>query len=204
MARRGVAFVRYADDIAIFAGSERAAKRILASVVAWVEKKLKIEVNRDKSGTGLSCDTQLLGFRIHGASEVSVAPKALKRMKENVREIWERRRHLTEDELKRRWRSYIEGWWNYFRYATRREGVTALSGWIRRHMRKYFWQRWHNPKGRANALRRLGVRGRGVGVAWSRRGAWPMARHVVVQQALKTIRLQRAGFGLPWALASSP
>ena len=71
-------------------------------------------------------------------------------------------------------------------------------------MRKYFWQRWHHPRGRANALRRLGVRGRGVGVAWSHRGAWPMARHVVVQQALKTARLNRAGFGLPWELASKP
>jgi RNA-directed DNA polymerase len=204
LAGRGVAFVRYADDIAIFAGSERVAKRILASVVAWIEGKLKIEVNRDKSGTGLSQDTQLLGFRIHGKGEVSIAPKALTRMKQRVRAIWERRRHRTEDELKRGWRSYIEGWWNYFSYANWRAAVHRLSGWIRRHMRKYFWQRWHNPRGRTNALRRLGVRGRGIGVAWSRRGAWPMARHVVVQQALKTARLNRAGFGLPWELASKP
>jgi RNA-directed DNA polymerase len=204
LAKRGVAFVRYADDIAIFASSERAAKRILASVVKWIEENLKIEVNRDKSGTGRSQDTQLLGFRIHDKGEVSVAPKALKRMKEQVREIWERRRHRTEDDLKTTWRSYIDGWWNYFSYATRQAQVNGLSGWIRRHMRKYFWQRWHNPQGRRNALRRLGVRGRGVGVAWSRLGAWPMACHVVVQQALKTARLNRAGYGLPWELASKP
>ncbi len=204
LARRGVAFVRYADDIAIFAGSERSAKRILASVVKWIEEKLKIEVNRDKSGTGPSQDTQLLGFRIHREGEVSIAPSALKRMKEKVREIWERRRHRTEDELKTCWRSYIEGWWNYFGYANRQAEVHRLGGWIRRHMRKYFWQRWHSPKGRANALRRLGVRGRGVGVAWSRLGAWPMACHVVVQQALKTAHLTRAGFGIPWELASKP
>lgn len=204
LARRGVAFVRYADDIAIFAGSERSAKRILASVVKWIEEKLKIEVNRDKSGTGPSQDTQLLGFRIHREGEVSIAPSALNRMKEKVREIWERRRHRTEDELKTCWRSYIEGWWNYFGYANRQAEVHRLGGWIRRHMRKYFWQRWHSPKGRANALRRLGVRGRGVGVAWSRLGAWPMACHVVVQQALKTAHLTRAGFGIPWELASKP
>ena len=202
--KRGVAFVRYADDIAIFAGSERAAKRILASVVAWIEEELKVEVNRDKSGTGPSQDTQLLGFRIHTEGAVSVAPHALKRLKEKVREIWERRNHWTGDELKQRWRSYIEGWWNYFGYADRRTEVHRLSGWMRRHMRKYFWQRWHSPKGRAKALRRLGVRGRGVGVSWSRLGAWPMARHVVVQQALKTAYLIRAGFGIPWELASRP
>ena len=204
LAKRGVAFVRYADDIAIFAGSERAAKRILASVVKWIEEELKVEVNRDKSGTGRSQDTQLLGFRIHREGEVSVAPHALKRLKQKVREIWERRRHRTEDELKTYWRRYIDGWWNYFGYANRQAEVHRLSGWIRRHMRKYFWQRWHSPKGRANALRRLGVRGRGVGVAWSRLGAWPMACHVVVNQALKTARLIRAGFGIPWELASKP
>ena len=203
-ARRGVACVRYADDIAVFAGSERAAQRILASVVEWIESELTVEVNRDKSGTGLSEDTQLLGFRIHREGEVSVAPSALERMKEKVRAIGERRRHRAEDELKACWRSYLEGWWNYFRYANWRAAVHRLSGWIRRHMRKYCWQRWHSPQGRANALRRLGVRGRGVGVAWSRCGAWPMARHVVVQQALKTAHLTRAGFGLPWTLASRP
>lgn len=203
LARRGVAFVRYADDIAIFASSERAAQRILGSVVAWIEAHLKIEVNRAKSGTGRSEDTQLLGFRIHGKGDVSVAPKAVERMKDKVRQIWERRAHLTGSELKGCWRSYIDGWWNYFSFANWRREVTDLSGWIRRHMRKYFWQRWHHPRGRANALRRLGVRGRRLGVAWSRRGAWPMARHVVVQEALKTLHLNRAGFGLPWELASS-
>ena len=202
--KRGVAFVRYADDIAIFAGSERAAQRLLASVVKWIEEELKVEVNRDKSGTGPSDQTQLLGFRIHRKGEVSIAPKAIERLKVKVREIWERRRHRTEDELKTCWRSYIDGWWNYFGYANWQAELRRVSGWIRRHMRKYYWQRWHNPKGRAKALRRLGVRGRGVGVAWSRRGAWPMARHVVVQQALKTARLNRAGFGLPWELASRP
>lgn len=204
LSRRGVSVVRYADDIAIFAGSARSAQRILASVVKWIEAELKVEVNRDKSGTGPSQETQLLGVRIHHEGEVSIAPPALKRLKEKVRAIWERRRHRTEAELKACWHSYIEGWWNYFRYANWRAAVNRLSGWIRRHMRKYFWQRWHSPKGRANALRRLGVRGRAAGVAWCRHGAWPMARHVVVQQALKNARLDRAGFGLPWALASKP
>ena len=141
LAKRGVAFVRYADDIAVFAASERSAQRILASVTRWIEKELKLEVNRAKSGTGPSHDTQLLGFRIHREGNVSVAPKVLERLKANVREIWNARRPQTKDDLKERWRSYIEGWWNYFGYANWREGVSGLSGWIRRHMRKYFWQR---------------------------------------------------------------
>ena len=204
LASRGVAFVRYADDIAIFAASERAARRILEGVVKWIERELKIEVNRDKSGTGKSHDTQLLGFRIHREGEVSVAPKALERLKAKVRDIWNARRPQTKDDLKEVWRQTIDGWWNYFRYANWRREVTDLSGWIRRHIRKYFWQRWHSPTGRANALRKQGVRGRAVGIASSSCGAWPLARHVVVQQALKTETLTRWGFGLPWELASKP
>jgi len=82
-----------------------------------------------------------------------------------------------------------------------RREVHALSGWIRRHMRKCFWLRWHNRHGRRKALERLGVRGRALGVAGCRRGAWPMARHVVVNQALKTATLNRCGLTLPWTLA---
>ena len=200
--RRGVAFVRYADDIAIFVGSERAAKRVLASVTAWIEKELKVEVNADKSGTGLSEDTQLLGFRIHGDGTLSVAARAIDGLKRKVRQIWEARTPWRLEDLKAGWRRYIDGWWNYFGYANRCTEVTRLGGWIRRHMRKYFWLRWHDRKGRANALRGLGVRGRGVGIASCRRGAWPMACHVVVQQALNNARLRRAGFGLPWAPAT--
>jgi hypothetical protein len=68
-------------------------------------------------------------------------------------------------------------------------------------MRKCFWLRWHDRHGRRNALARLGVRGRALGVAGCRRGAWFMARHVVVNQALKTATLNRYGLTLPWTLA---
>jgi group II intron reverse transcriptase/maturase len=198
LSKRGVAFVRYADDIAIFVSSERAAKRVLASVTRWIEKELKVEVNRDKSGTGPSDQSQLLGFRIHGDGAVSVAARSIDRLKTQVRKLWDARRPWRLEALKKRWRGYIDGWWNYFRYADRQAEVIKLGGWMRRHMRKYFWLRWHNRKGRAEALRRLGVRGRALGVASCRRGAWPMSCHVVVQQALNNRRLRRAGFGLPW------
>lgn len=108
---------------------------------------------------------------------------------------------FTAQQLREQWQSYIIGWWSYFSYANWRRDLHALSGWIRRHMRKYLWLRWHNRHGRRNALARLGVKGRALGVAGCRRGAWFMARHVVVNQALKTRRLDRWGFSLPWLLA---
>lgn len=199
--RRGIAFVRYADDIALFVSSERAAKRVLESVKSWLKKQLDLEVNEDKSGAGRSDESQLLGFRIFEKGNVSPSPKAMTKFKERVRQLWDARQSLTSGQLRAQWQRYVTGWWNYFGYADWRREVKALSGWIRRHMRKCFWQRWHNRQGRRNALRKLGVTGRGLGVAGCRNGAWRMARHVVVNQALKTKTLNRYGFTLPWELA---
>lgn len=199
--RRGLSFVRYADDIAVFVSSKRAAERVLERLTRWLHKHLDLEVNAAKSGVRRTEDSALLGFRIHPGGQVSPAPKSIARFKERVRTLWDARQSLSSKELREQWQRYVTGWWNYFSYANWRRQVHALSGWIRRHMRKCFWLRWHDRHGRCNALRRLGVRGRALGVAGCRRGAWFMARHIVVNQALKTATLNRYGFTLPWALA---
>ena len=199
--RRGIAFVRYAHDVALFVSSERAAQRVLASIREWLRKHLDLEVNDDKSGCGPSEQSKLLGFRIHASGDVSIATSALAKLKERVRQMWDARQSVTIKELRTQWQQFITGWWNYFEYANWRSGVTMLSGWIRRHMRKYFWLRWHHRKGRYNALYALGIRGRALGAAGCRRGAWPMATHVVVNQALSNNTLARRGYILPWQLA---
>ena len=117
--------------------------------------------------------------------------------------VWEARQNLTSTELRDQWRRYIIGWWNYFSLADWRREVEDLTGWIRRHMRKCFWLRWKKPKGRLNALRRLGVKGRALGNAYCSAGAWPMARHWVLRQALSNKTLERNGFILPWTVAEA-
>lgn len=199
---REIAFVRYADDVALFLSSERAAQRALENITVWLKKVLDLEVNESKSGSGPSGESQLLGFRIHESGNVSIAPKAIKSLKERVRRLWDARQSLKTVELRTQWQRFITGWWNYFSHANWQREVRKLSGWMRRHMRKCFWQRWHNRQGRYQALSRLGVRGRALGVAGTRTGAWPMSRHAVVNQALKTATLNRYGFTLPWELAA--
>jgi RNA-directed DNA polymerase len=189
--KRGLAFVRYADDIAIFGSSQRSAERIEQSVIAWIEKHLKVEVNRDKSGSGPSDQSGLLGFRLYADGRIGVTPKTVERLKTKVRELWEARQSLTSEQLRDQWQRYIRGWWNYFALADWRREVEDLTGWIRRHMRKCFWLRWKTLQGRRNALQRLGVRGRALGNASCRKGAWAMALHPSLQQALKNATLQR-------------
>lgn len=204
LTRRGLSFVRYADDVAIHAGSQRSAERIYASVVRWIEKHLKVEVNRDKSGSGPSDGSSLLGFRIHSDGRIGVAPKAIKRLKGQVRALWEARQNRTGEQMRERWQQYIGGWWNYYRLADWRREVTDLSGWIRRRMRQCIWQRWKSPAGRRRGLYRLGIRGRALGLAYSSRGSWPMARHVTVQQALSKRWFTHHGYVIPWEAAVTP
>lgn len=201
--KRGLSFVRYADDIAIFCASPRAAERVLASVTQWIERELKLPVNREKSGSGPSDGTALLGFRLETDGTIRLAPKSVARLKAKVRELWDARQSLTSEELRDQWQRYIQGWWGYFRLTERRWDVTDLSGWIRRHMRKCFWQRWHHPRGRLNALQRLGLRGQILGMAHSAKGAWAIAQHWVMTSALKNKTLQRHGFTLPWETAAT-
>lgn len=196
--KRGLSFVRYADDIAIYVKSQRAAQRVLESVMAWIEKTLKVPVNHQKSGSGPSGQSSLLGFRLYEDGRVGVSPRSIERMKERVRWLWHQSRSLSETEQRKEWRRYIDGWWNYFKLADWRREVQDLSGWIRRHIRKWYWQRWKTPRGRANALRRLGVNQRGIGNAYCGLGAWAMSCHVSVNHAMKTRWIKKQGLGNPW------
>jgi len=202
--KRGLSFVRYADDIAIFVSSERSACRVLESVTEWIEKHLKVPVNREKSGARRTDESSLLGFRLYADGRVGVAPKAVERMKDRVRELWDAQRSMSLERLRVAWGRYIQGWWNYFRLADWRREVENLSGWIRRHMRKWFWLRWKTPRGRFNALREHGVQGRSLGNARSSMGAWPMACHRAMNQALKNkVLLDKYGLIIPWVLAEA-
>lgn len=198
---RELSFVRYADDVAIFTSSERSAQRVLESVINWIEKHLKVPVNREKSGSGPSDKSSLLGFRLYTDGSIGISPKAVEKLKNQVRELWEARQNLTSKQLRDQWRRYIIGWWNYFKLADWRREVRDLSGWIRRHMRKCFWLRWKTPRGRINALKRLGVKGRSLGIGYTGLGAWRVARLWAMNQALSNATLKRYGFIIPWDFA---
>ena len=199
--KRGLSFVRYADDVAIFVSSEKAAIRVLESVTKWIEKKLKIPVNTDKSGTSHTDKGALLGFRVHSNGEIGISPKAIKKLKENVRRLWNARQPLTSVQMRTNWRSYIIGWWNYFKIASRLWGLNDLNGWIRRRIRRCFWKRWKTPAGRKNALKRLGVNHRALGIAYTGLGAWRVARTRQMHQALSNKVLRKHGIIIPWEFA---
>ena len=203
LARRGLAFSRFADDCNIYVGSQRAAERVLTNLTEWIQTHLRLQVNPTKSGTGRPWERKFLGFRINPQGKIEVAPQSVERFKNKVRELWRGGQSRSSNELRDQWRSFITGWWQYFSLAQECHPIFALEGWIRRHIRKCFWLRWHGWRGRLRALRRLGLKGRQLKVAHSSKGAWPIARSPSLQTALNNKTLRRYGFVLPSDLAAT-
>lgn len=198
---RGLSFCRYADDLMIFVESERSAERVLESIVAWIEKHLKLKVNASKSGTGRPWERDFLGYLIDEDGNNHLSGRTVKRYRKRVRECWSARQGLTSRELVDQWRKYLFGWFGYFRLATA-ENFTSLSTWTRRHMRKCFWQRWHNRVGRIRALMKLGVSSWGIKRVSFHDGAWKAAKHPAMHQALSNKCLRRYGLITAQDLAS--
>ena len=200
--RRGHAFCRYADDCNIYVGSQAAAERVRESIQGWIEKHLRLQVNAAKSGVGRTWERKFLGFRLNRAKQIEAAPESLERFRAKVRELWRSCQSRTSNQLREAWQQYLRGWWGYYRLAEHDRPIFRLEGWIRRHIRKCFWLRWHEPAGRERRLRGLGLRGRLLQVAHSSRGAWHLARTGSLQKALSNATLRRYGFLMPSDLAS--
>ena len=107
------------------------------------------------------------------------------------------RQRKTSKEIRDQWKRYLTGWYGYFRICEHPWTLGDLGPWIRRHIRKLYWQRWHKSDGRQNALRRLGLPEKQVVIGKSSRGAWRMAASPVMQQALGNKRLRQHRFLVP-------
>ena len=192
--RRGLRFVRYADDCNIFVASKRAGERVMESVTRFVEGKLKLKVNRDKSAVDRPWKRKFLGFSFLSDQEATIrlAPKTLERFKERVRAITSRSRPVSMEQRIQELNRYITGWIGYFRIAAAKNHCESLDQWIRRRLRMCLWKQWKRVRTRYRELRALGVPEYYVHImANSRRGPWEMSRNL--NNALDTRYWQAQG-----------
>jgi len=199
---RGLSFCRYADDCNIYVGSRKAADRVFASVTAWIEKHLKVPVNREKSDSGRPWDRQFLGYQPTKDGRLRPAPKSLERLKSEVRRRFSGRTSQTSKELRDRWLEYIRGWCNYYALADAPYWRKDISQWIRRHIRKCFWLRWHCARGRKRKLLHLGVSPRQLRRCPLHGASWPMAKHPAMHTALNNKTLRAYGLLVPLDFAA--
>lgn len=193
---RGLSFCRYADDLVIFVNSERSGERILVSLTEWIAKHLKLRVNGSKSGVGRPWNGKFLGFKISKNGKIAPAQSSLEKLKTQVRTYWNAQTSIKLEARIKEWQQYIRGWVAYFGICQQKWPIKILEGWMRRHMRKYFWQRWHNQRGRLNALRRLKAKPYHLKACVSV-GAWRMARSPTLQAVLNNTRLKQWGLWVP-------
>ena len=201
--RRGLRFVRYADDCNIYVRSRRAGERVMGSVTRFLERRLKLKVNRDKSAVARPWQRKFLGFSVtnHREPKRRIARQSLKRFKQRVR--WMTRRscgrslRAVVEELAR----YMRGWGSYFGFCETPSVLEGLEGWIRRRLRCLVWKQWKRGRTRYRQLRR-----RGVSAADARRragsadGLWRTSRTRELHAALPVGYF--AELGLPGLAAS--
>jgi len=195
--KRGLRFSRYADDCNIYVKSAAAAERVLESLTGWIARHLRLEVSEKKSGTGRPWERKFLGFIITMTLLIGIAPSSLAKFQDQVRQKWDARQPLKSKDLRDQWNSYVRGWWGYYRLTQERRPIFDQEPWIRRHMRKCFWQRWHTGQGRYANFRKLGVSEKLAKTACSSRGAWCMAKHPAMHRALSNKRLKQHKFIMP-------
>jgi group II intron reverse transcriptase/maturase len=180
LTKRGLRFVRYADDCNIFVASKRAGERVMDSVTRFVEGKLKLKVNREKSAVDRPWNRKFLGFSFlrDKKATIRLAPQTISRFKEKVRELTNRTRSMSMENRIRQLNRYVIGWIGYFRLASAKTHCEKFDQWIRRRLRMCQWKQWKRVRTRIRELRGLGVPEWACFVmANSRRGAWEMSRN---------------------------
>jgi RNA-directed DNA polymerase len=177
--RRGHRFVRYADDCNIYVRSERAGQRVMESITRFITQKLKLKVNEAKSAVARPQERKFLGFSFTAGPEVKrvIAPKALDRFKQRIREITRRAKGVSMETTMEELAPYMRGWRSYFGFCETPEVLIGLTRWVRLRLRAAMWRQWKTPRRRRAALLELGVREPlASNTASSGRGPWYLAK----------------------------
>lgn len=196
--KRGHRFVRYADDITIFSKSRRSALRTLENIIPFIEGKLFLKVNRDKTTVDLASRVKFLGFSFYqykGEARVRIHPKAITKMKRKVKELTARSNGMGNKTRIEKLKSYIMGWINYFKIADIKSLLPKVDEWLRRRIRMIYWKQWKRIRTRFKILQTLGI---GKQKAWeyanTRKGYWRISNSPILSKSLNNTKLRELGY----------
>ena len=199
---RGLCFVRYADDCVIFVRSERAGRRVMESISRFIEKKLRLQVNQEKSAVGRPWERKYLGFCVTNSRrnpKIRIHWKTIKRFKDRVREITARRRGRSISQVIGELKQFMSGWWNYFGITESFNRLRPLQHWVRRRLRAVIWKHWKNRRTRVRGFPKRGVaRAYALTTGCARKGPWRMSKVKWVQIALPDLHFKSLGLVFPW------
>ena len=198
---RGVKVIRYADDIVLLAKSQRATERLLETSTRYLEGKLKLTVNKEKSKTVSVVairNFKFLGFAMGRGKDgyfIRAHAKSLKKAKQKLKELTSRSQGRNVRAVMKKVQIYMTGWLAYFGIARMKNTIAEWNGWLRRRIRMYIWKQWKKPKTRAQNLIKLGME------PWkayrngnTRKGYWAVAGSGILNTTITDKRLAQAGY----------
>jgi RNA-directed DNA polymerase len=192
--RRGHLFCRYADDCNIYVQSQKAGRRVMKSVTNFLEKRLKLKVNKSKSAVDTVKHRKFLGYRIQNIATLSIAPESLKRAKDKIRKLSKRNRGVSVERVIKELNSMLLGWFHYFKWSEAKSLFRNLDAWIRRRVRCYRLKQRKRKYSIMTFLRKQGVSLRNSWrLAISDKGWWSKAFNPIVHTALSKEDLKRMG-----------
>ena len=195
---RGLPFVRYADDSMIFCKSKRAAKRVKESVTRFIEGKLHLKVNRDKTVVSYVQGVKYLGYSFYvmkGKCQLTVHPRAKSKMKAKLKELTSRSNGWGYAKRKQKLEEYIKGWVGYYHLANMKRFLIEMDEWLRRRLRMCIWKSWKRVKTRVANLVKCGI-DKYQAYLWgnSRLGYWRIAGSYILSRAITNEKLSMAGY----------
>lgn len=195
---RGHKFVRYADDVMIFCKSKRAANRVLENIIPYIENKLFLKVNREKTKVDYVGKVKFLGIGYYvykGEARIKVHKKSIEKMKSKIREITSRRTSISHELRALKLKRYVIGWVNYFKIADMTNLLKTIDSWLRRRLRQIYWKQWKKTKTKFERLTKLGIeKSKAWEYANTRKGYWRISKSPILHRTLKTQTLRNEGY----------
>ena len=197
MEERGYRFVRYADDCNIYVKTRKAGERVKASITGFIENRLKLKVNQDKSAVDRPWKRKFLGFSFTWGNDlkVRIAPQSMKKVKARIREITSRKKPLSMEQRIKELNQYLTGWGGYYMLADTPTIFQRLDQWIRRRLRMCLWKQWKKPKTKVKRLVSLGIP-KDKAFEWgnTRKGYWRIAGSPILSRSLDNQYWKSNGF----------
>jgi group II intron reverse transcriptase/maturase len=203
MERRGLKFVRYADDFSIYCQSEKEARKIGNSIYLYLKDKLRLPINREKSGIRRPVNFKILGYGFtpvfekgaKGKYQLVAEEKRLDNLKSSMKAITRKTLPMSFDQRIAKIKEVQEGWINYFKHSSIYIKLRDLDGWLRNRLRYCIWHDWKKPERKRKNLLRLGVSPDNA-YAWSRsrKGGWAIAQSPIMNTTITLERLKKRGY----------
>ena len=191
--KRGHRFARYADDLIIVVKSKRAGNRVMASISRFLERVLKVKVNRDKSRVVKAEESSFLGFTFT-RKRLTVSDKSLTRFKSELRRLTGRSWGVSMDYRYWEIRTYLQGWMNYFGIALKYNDAVEFDHWLRRRARMCYWKQWRRARRRIGELIKLGSgRYQVILTGLSRKSYWHLAKALSTNMGLSNVFFEQQG-----------